>query len=732
MAKLRPRARIVRTIGDQLISGPEAAIIELVKNAFDADSPDIRIRITPPSKDCPLGAIAVTDRGHGMSYTDVIERWFEPATDDKAQRRYSPSMRRMLGAKGIGRFAASRLGSKTVLRSVAQENGKRPAEEILVQVDWDDFSASRYLEDIEIPIARRDLKAPRAIETGVELVIFDLRDNWSKKRLENLVRELRRVVTPSETGDVFKIHLDLSDFSVSNSGFDGPSLLRERNADLWGSGEPTDDPSLIVPFRLQDHADYQLVGDFDDSGAFKGFFTVCRGDNQPQPLSVTASSLGSDEEKCGPLHLSINIYDRESDSIEALFTRMKLDFAAIGIQAARRILTDNAGIAIFRSGFRIRPYGEPENDWLELERQRVQDPSKKLGLSQVSGYVRISDEDESGLIERSSREGLEHTGSFDRLKKLILGVLTHVEERRVAFREKAGLSRKKSGDVSRVKQIASLRAVSSAVSKLPAQFQEPIRKAIARDAEALTASLDEIDEYQKVLQSRASLGLVVAQVIHEGRRILNPMSTAAKALFDSQDVVLENSKRGEVFRKHFPHHASTIQDGAKSMSRLFKRLDPVSGRRRGRPTGFPLKEAIDSAVSLFSDLVTENRIDVQIEIKASGKAYGFAEDFQAALLNILENAIHWLKAGNCETKNIDIRVQRALDHFEVTVENDGPLINEDYIPRLFQPGFSLKADGTGLGLSIAREAVRASKGDLLYREGSPNTCFVILFPADAT
>lgn len=742
MAKLRPRARIVRTIGDQLISGPEAALIELVKNAFDADSPDIKIKITPSNKECPVGAISITDRGHGMTYEAIVERWFEPATDEKLQRRYSPGLRRMLGAKGIGRFAASRLGSKTVLRSIAQRSDGLAAEEVLVQIDWDAFSADKYLEDIEIPMRRRKLAAPDEFVTGIELVILDLRDTWTKKRLENLVRELRRVATPTETGSEFKIHLDLSDFTVTHVGFDGPTLFREMNVDLSGtsdgdesltapgSGDEVTESDLIVPFRLQDHADYLLIGDFNDLGAFNGSFTVCKGDNVPQELSVQAPPLGPDEAGCGPLHLHINVYDRETDSIEELFKRMGLDFNAIGIRSARQILTDNAGIAIFRSGFRIRPYGEPENDWLELERQRVQDPSRKLGLSQVSGRVNIGTEETSGLIERSSREGLEHTGEFDRLKALIRGVLLHVEQRRLGFREKAGLSRKRSADVAQVKEIAALRAVSSAVSKLPAALQEPIRKAIAKDAGALAVSLEEMDEYQKLLQSRASLGLVVAQVIHEGRRILNPMATAARALYDKRDWLLENTKRGEIYRKQFPEHASTLQIGARSMSRLFKRLDPVSGRRRGRPSAFSLGEAIDAGVSLFGDLVAEHQINVYVDVASTGKAYGYSEDLQAAVLNILENAIHWLGGSSQESKNIRISAQQAAGQIRVEIENDGPLIDESYVPRLFQPGFSLKSDGTGLGLSIAREACRASKGDLLFQGGLPQTRFVILFPAD--
>lgn len=730
MAKLRPRARIIRTIGDQLISGPEAALIELVKNAYDADSPSFSIKITPPSAACPLGGVFVSDNGHGMSYNDVLGRWFEPATDDKMKRPYSPGGRRMLGAKGIGRFAASRLGTKTVLQSINGSVGK--CEKILVQVDWDEFSPDRYLEDIDVPVLRQDVTSEQA--TGVSLSITDLRDSWSKKQLSNLIRELRRVLVPDEADNSFQIFLDLKEFSNEVVGFDGPTLVQELNIDTSlpdGEGGDNSDSALgqrIVPFRLHDHADYRVSGRFDDAGNFDGTFVVSRGDNVEQHLSVLAPPLVEDEIPCGPIDLQVNIYDRESESIEDLFRRMGLNFSDIGIRAARQILTDNAGIAIFRNGFRIRPYGEPENDWLELERMRVQDPSRKLGLSQMSGRVGISAERTSGLVERSSREGLEHSGEFDRLKKLIRNVLTHVEQRRLDFREKAGLSRRRTASVEEVKKIASLRATTSAVTKLPTQYQESVRQAIAKDISALTASLEEMDEYQKLLQSRASLGLVVAQVIHEGRRILNPMASAAKALYEQRDWVLEQTKRGEVFRTHFPQHASTVQEGARSMSRLFKRLDPVSGRRRGRPAVFSLREPVMSAVGIFSDTIAVNNIEILLDGIEADKAYGYVADFQAALLNVLENAIHWLTTTTQSQKIIRILTKNFGSQVRVAVINNGPLIDENYIDRLFQPGFSLKSDGTGLGLSIAREACRASKGDLVYLEGAPETCFMILFP----
>ena len=731
MAKLRPRARIIRTIGDQLISGPDAAIIELVKNAFDADSPYVRIKITPNNPKDPSGVILVQDQGHGMSYVDVVERWFEPATDEKQKRRFSPNGRLMLGAKGIGRFAASRLGTKTLVHSIALLDEEQ-FEEVEVNVDWNDFTSDKYLEDIEVPVEHHSLSKDKA-KTGVGLLITDLRDTWTRKRIESLVKELRRLASPNEAGDDFVIHLDISDFTIQNSGFDGLEVLQKLNTDISTKDVVIIDPTVIVPFSVQEHADYKLEGKFDASGSFHGTFTNCKGDNTPQVIDVPAPQIEQDEMPCGELNLYLNVYDGETESISELFTRMGLDFETIGIRAARKILNENAGIGIFRNGFRIRPYGEPEYDWLELERKRVQNPSRKIGLTQVSGRVEVENEEKSLLVERSSREGLEHNGAFDRLKRLIEGVLTRVEDKRVDFREKAGLSRKASGDVSQVKALASLQAVSKAVAKLPPALQEPIRKAIEKDSGALSASLEELDTFQKLLQSRASLGLVVAQVIHEGRRILNPMSTAAKSLIEHKDWLLEQTKRGEVTRKQFPEHATTLGDGTKCLSRLFKRLDPVSGRRRGRPLNFSLHEVVRSSLALFETAIADEKIIVNVDIPPEVKAHGYVEDFQAALLNIIENAVYWLSSSGQPSRNITITHEMRKSFVRLYISNDGPVLDVSFLPRLFHAGFSLKSDGTGLGLAIAREACRASKGDLNFDSSKPDTTFVVEFPlADAS
>jgi len=729
MAILRPRARIVRTIGDQLISGPEAALIELVKNAFDADSPAVGITIIPKGGEHPFGKIIVQDHGHGMTYDDVVNRWFEPATDEKLKRITSPRGRRLLGAKGIGRFAASRLGTRTKLITISKVEPDIYSQ-VTVEIDWDQFSSDKYLDELEIPIVNEFCEKSTSLHTGVELQIENLRDVWTQKKIEGLIRELRRVATPSDETEKFEIHLDLSAIKVETSGFDGSTLMSEMNSNLLDPNqEPTSLTStLIVPFRIHEYADYRLQGRFSELGDFEGLFSIVKGDDKPIALKVPGAPLLADEMPCGAIDVGINVYDRESESVEALFTRMGLDFEKIGIRAARNILTDNAGISIFRNRFRIRPYGEPENDWLELERQRVQNPSKKLGLTQVSGRVTIQDEVTSQLIERSSREGLEHNGAFERLKNLLQGVLIHVEERRLAFRENAGLSRKIAGDVSRVKDLANLQNTRKAIASIPAKDQPTILRAIERDQKALTDSLEELDAYQKLLQSRSALGLLVARVIHEGRRFLNPLAASTRLLGEQRDALLANTTRGELARNQLPQHLEIITQGAKSLGKLFKQLDPISGRRRGRPSNFKVQTVVENTIELLQISIEKANIGVQPSVTDALIAYGYPEDMQAALLNLLENAIYWVSTKKDGDREIRISGTTSAARILIAVTNNGPHIDEEYIPRLFSAGFSLKSDGTGIGLTIAREACRASKGDLQFVSNATDTTFLIDLP----
>ncbi|MGA4232092.1 sensor histidine kinase [Ralstonia nicotianae] len=723
MAKLRPRARIVRTIGDQLISGPEAALIELVKNAYDADSPAVHIAIEPrrngPNESD--GRIIVSDRGHGMTANDLIEKWFEPATTDKVERRTSPGGRMMLGAKGVGRFATARLGRNLVL-TCASRRWSSGLEVSRIEVDWSVFEHSKYLDEIDIGVQTRP--GTQEEPTGVHLDISDLRDTWTKTQLEHLVRELRRLISPRGAQDSdFRIFLDLSAFQQETDGFDGQGLVSGALAVLE-DGHPSVDPKEIKPFSLSNVYHYVVRGEFDENGGFSGTFTNQRADGQPQKLVLEPTALANGEAPCGPVKVMLNVYDREGDAVVELFH--KLGLTAVGRMDAKRMLDENIGVGIYRSGFRIRPYGDAETDWLELERMRVQNPSRKLGLNQVWGIVDITDERVSGLIERSSREGLEHNGQFARLKRLIADLMARVEDIRLDFRQMVGLSRKQAGDTEDVRDRAALQKTQRAVASLPVQYREKVERALRQDSTALKTAIGELETYQQALASRSALGLVVSQVLHDGRRFLADIATRSKYLVDGAPRLMEQSKFGEHFRDSFGKSAHSISDSAADLNKLFKALDPISGRRRGRPKPLDVPEIVGRCLDLFKDAMATNHVEVDIQLPRDlPRATGYEGDLMAASLNIIDNAVHWLGTSPHRPRKLAISATFSKKYVRLSLSNSGPAIDDRFLSRLFTPGFTLKPEGSGIGLAIAREAMRASKGDVAYDDEADQTTFVI-------
>ncbi len=730
MAKLKPRARLIRTIGDKLISGPEAAIIELVKNSYDADSPSIEIKITPPNRNFG-GAIQVRDFGHGMTFEDLLEKWLEPATDTKKKNSKSKSGKRtVLGAKGVGRFASSSLGKSIHLTTIAEHEGK--LQKSVLSLDWDIFENTKYLDEVEVDL--NETECSQGETTGVSVEISNLSTIWDKKKLLKLIRELRRLATPSHIANKFDIFLFLEDFHVGLNtpyNFDGKELLVESNKMAGVLQKETVDPSsynLIQPYSISEESDYHLKGSFDGNGSFSGTFVIVRGDKLPLKISVPAPKLEFGEKNCGPVDVDLKLYDLESDSIEKLFKRMGLKYDDFGLRRAREIIGENSGVAIYRAGFRIRPYGEPDTDWLQLEKRRVNDPSKKIGHGQISGSIQVASEFESNLVERSSREGLETNSAFERLIYLITNLLVQVEQKRFDFRAKAGISRKPVKNIDKARNIASLDSISKAINSLPEEQQKPLLLKVEKESKALTRTLDEIEAYQKLLESRAALGMVVAQVIHDGRTYLEPINSSAKSIINHAPFLLDQNQKGALVRKYYPTYGQAIETGATGLASLFRSLDPISGRKRGKPVNFQVSQVVENSLNLLEEGFIEHDIYKIVDVDSSLWAYGYSGDLQSALMNILQNAIHWLSTVSIDRKEIILKGISDSEHIQISVENNGPLIDVSDQDSIFNAGFSLKSNGHGLGLAIAKEACKNSKGDLWLSTESVNTKFIMEFP----
>ena len=208
--KIRPSSRHIFAIGRDLINDRRSAIIELVKNAYDADSEIVNVRISSfkekeDQKYDNIIKIEISDNGHGMTSDIIRDKWMVPSTDDKLKRKYSPKKRLMQGRKGLGRYASAILGNRLVLETVSDKKKSK------VAIDWDEFEKYNYLDEIEFE-SQEDSTSE---SDGTKLLITgkdEFFSAWTEDMVSKLHKDLRKLINPFKEKEDFKIFLEFGDF----------------------------------------------------------------------------------------------------------------------------------------------------------------------------------------------------------------------------------------------------------------------------------------------------------------------------------------------------------------------------------------------------------------------------------------------------------------------------------------------------------------------------------------
>lgn len=723
----RPKARIIRTIGDKLISGPEAAVIELIKNSHDADASFVKITFVPPLSS-GSGAIIVHDDGHGMTFDDVREKWMEPATADKGQRLFSPGGRRLLGSKGIGRFATARLGQFLAMESTATLNKTEALfahneTTRIPRIDWSMFEAQEYLDSIGFDANIYSSES----STGTTLTISALRDAWTPDRIQKLHYELRRLISPIEDPNKapFDILLDFSQCTEDACGLDWVRTLTAIQSGTERNGQV-----LVRPFPLLEASDYVVDGIFDESGHFEGSMQLNRGEIQKVDLSWTlppSNEIGN--VSCGVVLLRFYIFDRETDAVRA--TAERAGFGGLSVKETRKMLDNVAGVAIYREGFRIRPYGDIGNDWLSLDSKRVQNPSMRVGRNQIAGIITIESEENSGLVERSSREGLEENDYFFRLASLISDFLAEVvEPRRRVYREASGFEKPERPDILRAYEQAKFGWIEELLQKLPERERQRASAIARHESAELTKQIGELETLQMKLQAQVTVGQIIGEVRHQGINPVAYIKQQAIWLRKFTDRIFGQVSDENQIKKDYSVSVSGIRSNAERLQNLFELLKPLSGARRGAPKVFSILHSIDEILNLLRGKMESFGILASVESDGDGggEVIGYEEDVYQALVNLLDNAIFWLSHHRVEAPQIIVRITHHKDNVSCAICDNGRGIPDVFENQIFNVGFSLKPQGTGLGLNMAREALHRSNGNLEFVRSDQGATFLMVLP----
>jgi signal transduction histidine kinase/anti-sigma regulatory factor (Ser/Thr protein kinase) len=675
----KPKARLIHLLGENLLRDEVTALLELVKNAYDADSPNCLVRFE--SIDSEDSKLIIEDEGTGMDISTVTTAWAEPGTSFKVRKPVTAGGRRVQGEKGIGRFAVDKLARR--LDMFTKTKGMSGV--IHFMVDWEEFDdADRYLEDVKAQYSFEKIDFKKH---GTRLVLTKLRKKWTLADIYEARYGLTRLVPPSRVADEFVIDLQVPDYPHFGGIIRNDIIER---APFRISARLEGDEVIATIFRKLPNDKSQLKR------------TITVQDTEGEVLSERLKALG-------PVSIDIGAFLRTKHrgrAKQSLFPAIQIS------ERDEKNLEQWHGVSIYSDGFWIYPYGETWFDWLGLAQRRVLQPGRKFDNNQLVGFVMISRDKNVGLVQQINREGLVHNESYNTLRAVVLSTLTSLEADAVASGARTGVKRATETEVasSSVTQMMK-ESFQDAEKRLKDSMKEVSEGSPTAGVAALQGAVSEIRSLRTeverdfvIYERHAILGMFVANVIHEINMAIDPLrlgiNTMENKLLDSDiEATLKESIMADLKEMD-----NDLDDFAAQVHRWTPFIQREETRQTVELCQYT-REVISNLQKQYPELKFEIlcRNPITTELATSY--------FLSIVRNLVDNSNYWTasRPERLVRITIDDDAERAI----VRVSDNGRGIPDEDWENIFIPGWSSKPQGSGIGLKLAGEAATALGGELV-------------------
>ena len=466
MARFRTSARTVDMLGRQQIAGIPTAISELFKNAHDAYAARVEADFYRPEQ-----LLVIRDDGLGMTPEDITGRWLVLGTDSKldggaemtdAAALLGMQPRTPTGEKGIGRLAIAAIGPQVLVVTRARRpDGLHPT--VASFVNWSLFELPGIaLDEVEVPV-REFANGELPTASDVLAMVGEVRENLDRLRYAGIEdsaakieRELETVsfdvaalqrrfeaatLGESATGTQFYVQPTDPMLAISLDARPERRRIGELQKTLAGFTNTMmpDQPDPVIETAFRDHkspdlfesiigpdafftpgefieADHHIQGNFDEFGQFTG--TVAVYGREPAAHRIAWPDAKGQRTLCGPF--SINFAYVQGAARES---RMPREEWGKLIEKLDRM----GGLYIYRNGMRILPYGNTDNDFLDIEERR------NLGAAyyffsarRMFGAIELPLTSSDRLIEKAGREGFRDNRAYRQFREILMNFLVQL------------------------------------------------------------------------------------------------------------------------------------------------------------------------------------------------------------------------------------------------------------------------------------------------------------------
>lgn len=661
---LRFAPEILQRLGEELVPHADLGILELVRNAYDADATSCIVTLRTVDG---AAEIVIEDNGEGMSDADIRSGWLLLGRSSKTASRFTKGGRRKVGEKGLGRLAALRLGRQVELSTRCRtESGDGTSESSLI-IDWSRFDNAEAVDDVPLSIGTQRSDQP----PGTMIRVAGLIRPLSESDVRRLARSMVLLTGPFEASNTFRAVLRAPGFAEMEQ--------------------------LVLNGYFDEH-EYFIRAKVRDDGLASAELVDWSG---RVVASATHSDLASDDSVylCPPANLELWVFNLSKASFDVRQSTQT-------VAAVQGWLREVGGVHLFQRGLRVHPYGDPGHDWLDMNLRRARSPELRPSTNTSIGRVIVND-DKDQLTPKTDRTGFIENEAFADLRRFGEDALDWAAEVRLRIRE---AERQSERDLTRKAVRRASKKITKTLDEVPEAVRPKVQQALEEYQAAFDKQLKSTEDDLLLYRTLGTVGTVTAVFAHETLRPVATIQQMASSLQVRIRRVVEDAE----YEKTFAPPIDRIITSTASLRTFAEWPLHMLSRSKRRRRVVDVVRVANEVLDTFAPYLSDS--GVQATVDSGDDRYlvaGTQASVEAIFANMLANSVHFLsQEPNLSSKEVLITVTASGAQVIVTVADSGPGLVDIAPQDVWLPGKSTREEGTGLGLTIVRDAVRDMGGSI--------------------
>lgn len=726
-------AYTARLIGRENVSKLEGAVIELIKNTYDADA-----SICLLYYDANADILYLADNGIGMTEEIIEKHWMTIGRSSKKTSYVTKEGRIQTGAKGIGRFALDRIAEKCTMLTGTKDSAKK----IVWKVDWSEFQGDMNITEVTADIQDEDISFETFFNgCGNREVVNLVKEKWEKngtifkmshlheKWSDVLVKHIRENLAsliPYELGEIYKIYCfdDKTDIHEAEvfSNTDAFSYDYKIEYEV-GNEKDTQDVHYKIwrdefDFGSAEDKILQNTGLLEEKKYFHGI-PIERTCLFKDIISNTENTIGKFKGVLYFSKISTTSMDRER-------------FYQKDISARTDARDTFGGIRIYRDSFRVRPYGDPKSsayDWLQLARRKT---ASSAGVGTEKGVWRVRADQMLGSIfisrlnislpDQSNREGIVETKEFHILKEFIIKMIELLEQDRQYVCRKLNILYNNTNKAETIEKAIRQKAQQKANSEkvisdkpwndgLQDMTIDPVEAQTVLDAK--DEQIEELQNELKMLRALATTGIITNTYIHEFKTLTHKLNMKIAMAKEAIDQYQDINEAGE-----YINEANEVREAFNSWFQVT--IESVKNDKRRRRK-VDIAKIVTNLSESWNQTLSNKKIHVQFTNKSNEEIIlkCFPYEIETIINNLITNSVASFESIRVEKKQILINIFENDEFVIIDYSDTGAGLTDIYrnnpekILRAFETS---KRDalgeliGTGMGMWIVNNTVLEYSG----------------------